>query len=105
VVGILEISVERINVRDCNCFYLRKAARHLTQIYDTIFAPSDIRSTQYTILAVLNEKDGLSVNELAKVMVMNRTTISKNLRPLVRDGLIATNLSDLDRRSRDVARD
>jgi DNA-binding MarR family transcriptional regulator len=103
VVGILEISVERISVRDCNCFYLRKAARHLTQIYDTILAPSGIRSTQYMILAVLNERGGLSVNELAEVMVMNRTTMGKNLRPLVRDGLIAVNVSDLDRRSRTVS--
>ncbi|MET4307388.1 MarR family transcriptional regulator [Bradyrhizobium sp. RT4b] len=102
VVEILEISVERISVRDCNCFYLRKAARHLTQIYDTILAPSGIRSTQYMILAVLNERRGLSVNELAEVMVMDRTTMGKNLRPLVRDGLIAVNVSDLDRRSRTV---
>jgi DNA-binding MarR family transcriptional regulator len=55
------------------------------------------------ILAVLNEKGGLSVNELAEVMVMNRTTMGKNLRPLVRDGLIAANVSDLDRRSRTVS--
>jgi DNA-binding MarR family transcriptional regulator len=99
----MEISVERISVRDCNCFYLRKASRHLTQIYDTILAPSGIRSTQYMILAVLNERGGLSVNELAEVMVMDRTTMGKNLRPLVRDGLIAANVSDLDRRSRTVS--
>jgi DNA-binding MarR family transcriptional regulator len=54
------------------------------------------------ILAVLNERGGLSVNELAEVMAMNRTTMGKNLRPLVRDGLIAVNVSDLDRRSRNV---
>jgi DNA-binding MarR family transcriptional regulator len=103
IVGILEMSVERINVRDCNCFFLRKAARHLTQIYDTILAPSGIRSTQYMILAVLNERGSLSVNELAGVMVMNRTTMGKNMRPLVRDGLIAATVSDLDRRSRTVS--
>lgn len=55
------------------------------------------------ILAVLNERGGLSVNELAEVMVMDRTTMGKNLRPLVRDGLIAANVSDLDRRSRTVS--
>jgi DNA-binding MarR family transcriptional regulator len=99
----MEISVERISLRDCNCFYVRKAARHLTQIYDTILAPSGIRSTQYMILAVLNERGGLSVNELADVMVMNRTTMGKNLRPLERDGLIAVNVSDADRRIRTAA--
>src|SRR6201990_1767062 len=92
-----------MSLLDCNSFQTRKAARHLTQIYDTILAPSGIRSTQYMILAVLNEEGGLSVNELAEVMVLNRTTMGKNLRPLVRDGLIAVNVSDLDRRSRTVS--
>jgi DNA-binding MarR family transcriptional regulator len=94
--------VERISLRDCNCFRTRKASRRLTQIYDTILAPSGIRSTQYMILAVLYERGGLSVNELAGLMVIDRTAMGKNLKPLERDGLIAVNVSDEDRRSRTV---
>ena len=95
--------MERVSVRDCNCFSARKAARHITQVYDTILAPSGLRSTQYMILAVLNERGPLSVNELADVMVMNRTTMGKNLRPLERDDLVTVSVSDLDRRSRTIA--
>lgn len=94
--------MERISLHNCNCFHARKAARHLTQIYDTILAPAGIRSTQYMIMAVLYERGGLSINELAEVMIIDRTTMGKNLKPLERDGLIAVNVSDEDRRSRTV---
>jgi DNA-binding MarR family transcriptional regulator len=94
------MSVERISVRDCNCFHLRKAARRVTQSYDAVLAPSGIRSTQYMVLAVLGERGPLSVNELAAVMVMNRTTMGKNLRPLELQGLIVLRVSETDRRSK-----
>jgi DNA-binding MarR family transcriptional regulator len=54
------------------------------------------------IMAVLYERGGLSINELAEVMIIDRTTMGKNLKPLERDGLIAVNVSDEDRRSRTV---
>lgn len=94
--------MERIDLQNCNCFHARKAARHLTQIYDAVLAPAGIRSTQYMILAVLYERGGLSVNELAGIMIIDRTAMGKNLKPLERDGLIAINVSDEDRRSRVV---
>jgi DNA-binding MarR family transcriptional regulator len=98
----MEISVERMSLLNCNCFHTRKAARRLTQIYDATLAPSGIRSTQYMILAVLYERGRLSVNELAGLMVIDRTAMGKNLKPLERDALIAVNVSDEDRRSRTI---
>ena len=86
----------------CNCFAARKAARRLTQTYDAKLAPSGVRVTQFMILMALNREDGLSVNELAELMVMNRTTMGKNLRPLERDGLVDVRISKEDRRSRDI---
>jgi DNA-binding MarR family transcriptional regulator len=97
-----EISVEHISLSNCNCFQTRKAARRLTQIYDAILAPSGIRSTQYMIMAVLHERGGLSVNDLASLMLIERTAMGKNLKPLERDALIAVNVSDADRRSRTI---
>jgi DNA-binding MarR family transcriptional regulator len=97
-----EISVEHISLSNCNCFQTRKAARRLTQIYDAILAPSGIRSTQYMIMAVLHERGGLSVNDLAGLMLIERTAMGKNLKPLERDALIAVNVSDADRRSRTI---
>lgn len=92
----------RIGLDNCNCFAVRKAARRLTQTYDAKLAPSGIRSTQFMILMALNRTEGLSVNALAEVMVMDRTTMGKNLQPLSRDGLIEIQVSKTDRRSRTI---
>ena len=94
--------MEHISLSNCNCFQTRKAARRLTQIYDAILAPSGIRSTQYMIMAVLQERGGVSVNDLAGLMLIERTAMGKNLKPLERDALIAVNVSDVDRRSRTI---
>ena len=92
----------RIGLNNCNCFAIRKAARHVTQAFDATLAPSGIRVTQFMILMALDRESGLSVNELAETMVMNRTTMGKNLRPLERDGLLEIRISKIDRRSRDI---
>ena len=74
----------------------------MTQIYDAALAPSGVRVTQFMLLMALNKEGGLSVNRLAELMVMNRTTMGKNLRPLERDGLVDVRVSKEDRRSRDI---
>jgi len=72
----------------CNCFALRQAARHVTQIYDRHLAEAGLRATQYSLLAKLNREAGVSINELARLMVMDRTTLGRAIRPLERDGLL-----------------
>jgi DNA-binding MarR family transcriptional regulator len=73
----------------CNCLALRQAARHISQIYDSYLASEGLRTTQYSILAKLNRLGPLSINELAKSMVMDRTTLGRAIRPLERDKLLA----------------
>jgi len=72
----------------CNCLALRQAARHVTQIYDRYLSSEGLRTTQYSILAKLNRLGPLSINELAKSMVMDRTTLGRAVRPLERDRLL-----------------
>ena len=60
----------------CNCLALRQAARHISQIYDSYLASEGLRTTQFSILAKLNRLGPLSINELAKSMVMDRTTLA-----------------------------
>src|SRR6476659_10495256 len=72
----------------CNCLALRQAARHVTQIYDSYLASEGLRTTQYSILSKLNRLGPLSINELAKSMVMDRTTLGRAIRPLERDKLL-----------------
>jgi DNA-binding MarR family transcriptional regulator len=83
----------------CNCLALRQAARHVSQIYDSHLASEGLRTTQYSILAKLNRLGPLSINELAKSMVMDRTTLGRAIRPLERDRLLAIKAGD-DARTR-----
>ena len=78
------------------------ATRSLTQFYDTLLRPSGLRSTQFTILRALDMIGPVSIMEVAQTLVMDRTTLSRNLRPLEQQGLISITPGD-DRRSRVVA--
>ncbi len=88
--------------QDCNCFALRSAARHISQFYDQLMAPVGLRITQFSILAKLNRLGPITINALAENMVMDRTTLGRNVLPLERDGLIAIATSASDRRAKEV---
>jgi DNA-binding MarR family transcriptional regulator len=90
----------------CTCGSLRKASRRVSQFYDAALAPVGIKSTQFSILAEVERGsiDGpLSMCELATAMVMDRSTLGHNLRPLERDDLLSLRLTATDRRKRHVA--
>jgi DNA-binding MarR family transcriptional regulator len=81
----------------CACFNTRKAARAVTRAFDTALAPCGLESTQFTVLAALaGGRHGIS--SLAQHLVMDRSTVTRNIQPLVRRGLIAV------RRGRDARR-
>jgi DNA-binding MarR family transcriptional regulator len=86
--------------QDCNCFALRSAARHVTQVYDQFLAPSGLRATQFSILAKLRRLGPLTINEMARNMVTDRTTLGRNIRPLERDGWIKIEPTASDRRAK-----
>jgi DNA-binding MarR family transcriptional regulator len=73
----------------CNCLALRQAARHATQMYDRHLAPTGLKTTQYSILAKLDRLGPQPINALAGLMVMDRTTTTRAVRPLARDKLVA----------------
>jgi DNA-binding MarR family transcriptional regulator len=91
-----------VNPAGCNCLALRQAARHVTQLYDQFLAPSGLRATQYSILARLQRKGPMTINALAAELVMDRTTLGRNILPLERDGLIAVGPGKSDRRSKEL---
>jgi len=86
----------------CLCFNLRKAARAVTQLYDAALEPAGLRATQFSLLAVLDGRDAVTITDLARAMVMDRTTLTRNLRPLEKQGLVAIAPGD-DRRTREVS--
>jgi len=73
----------------CNCLALRQAARQVTQLYDRYLAREGLTTNQYSILAKLARLGPLSINELAEMMVMDRTTTGRAVRPLERDKLVS----------------
>jgi DNA-binding MarR family transcriptional regulator len=87
---------------DCNCFAVRSAARHISQFYDQFLAPAGLRTTQFSILSKLKRRGPLTINALAKVMVMDRTTLGRNVLPLERDGLIRIEPMPTNRRAKDL---
>ena len=87
---------------NCNCLAVRQAARHITQFYDQLLAPSGVRTTQFSILAKLRRLGPMTINALAAEMVMDRTTLGRNILPLERDGLVAVEQGSRDRRSKEL---
>jgi DNA-binding MarR family transcriptional regulator len=88
------------NPADCNCLAVRQAARYVTQFYDRHLAAVKLRTTQYGILARLKRQGPMSINALAAELVMDRTTLGRNIRPLERDSLVAIKSDPSDGRSR-----
>jgi len=88
--------------QECNCLAIRQAARHVTQFYDQILAPTGLRATQFAILSRLRHAGPMTINELAAMLVMDRTTLGRNILPLQRDGLIEVAPSATDRRRHEL---
>src|ERR1700732_3853608 len=87
---------------ECTCLAVRKAARHITQFYDQYLAPVGLRTTQFSILAKLKRLGPMTINALAGELVMDRTTLGRNIRPLQREGLLAVAPGQSDRRSKEL---
>jgi DNA-binding MarR family transcriptional regulator len=73
-------------VSSCACFNLRKASRVITQHFDEILKPSGLLITQFTILVAIAMAGSGTINELAERLVMDRTTLTRNLKPMEREG-------------------
>jgi DNA-binding MarR family transcriptional regulator len=86
----------------CTCLAIRQAVRHVNQFYDQCLSPSGLRITQYSILAKLKANSPLTINCLAEVLVMDRTTLGRNILPLQRDGLIVAARRSVDHRSKEL---
>src|SRR5215831_18313633 len=72
----------------CLCLQIRQAARLITQWYDEALQPSGLRSTQFNLLAAIALAKTVSLTRLAEAMVMDRTTLTRNLKPLESQELV-----------------
>jgi DNA-binding MarR family transcriptional regulator len=85
---------------NCAAGTLRRANRVVSRLYDSFLKPSGIRATQYTVLSIVAARGPLAVNQLAKMLVMDRTTLARDLKPLEREGFIKISIDSDDNRVR-----
>ena len=94
--------VPDLRVIGCTCFRVRRLARRVTQIYDRVLAPSGLRVTQFSLLARLADGGAMAISPLAALLDMDRTTLTRNLKPLIDAGLVDLSTCDEDARQRQV---
>jgi DNA-binding MarR family transcriptional regulator len=79
---------EREVVENCVCHRTRMAARAVTRLYDDTLRSVGLRATQLAVLVAVGGDNVVSITALAKFMGMDRSTLTRNLTPLARDGFI-----------------
>jgi DNA-binding MarR family transcriptional regulator len=84
----------------CTCKHLRMATRRLSMIYDRHLEPVGVTINQYSLLANLMAHDGIGLGAFAEKLVMDPTTLTRNLRPLQRQRLVVLAPDPNDKRSR-----
>jgi DNA-binding MarR family transcriptional regulator len=90
-----------ILVRDaCLCLHTQRAARALARRFDIALKPAGITSGQFSLLMSLNRPQPAAMAGVATLLAMDRTTLTANLKPLERRGLVASKVGEKDRRSR-----
>jgi DNA-binding MarR family transcriptional regulator len=88
--------------RGCTCFRLRRTARQMTRIYDAHLQPVGLTLNQYSVLSNLVRSGPPSVNGMAEILGMDRTTLTRTLKPLIAAKLLALETGD-DKRSKRIA--
>jgi DNA-binding MarR family transcriptional regulator len=74
--------------RVCACFNFRKASRAVTQLFDNMLQPGGLRSTQFVILVAVAVEGTARLPGLARMLNVDRSTLTRNLQPLAREGLL-----------------
>jgi DNA-binding MarR family transcriptional regulator len=88
--------------RACVCSAVRRASRAITHHYDEALRASGMRNSQFTILATLAQIGPMAMTPLAAFLGLERTTLTRNLKPLLRDDLVESR-EEKDGRVRRIA--
>ena len=93
-----------LHVRDhCLCLHAQRAARALSRRFDEAFRPLGLTSGQFSLLMSLNRPEPPSIGMVAETLVMDRSTVTANLKPLERIGAVTVTVDAKDRRGRRAA--
>jgi DNA-binding MarR family transcriptional regulator len=90
--------------RECTCMRVRQASRVLTKIYDAELRSTGLQESQVSVLVAIAQfgEGGATIGSLAEVLKMDRTTLTRNLQPLEKGGLVQVARSPDDARTRVV---
>jgi DNA-binding MarR family transcriptional regulator len=90
-----------LQVRDtCLCLHLQRAARKVARYFDEALRPLELTQGQFSLLMSLNRPAPPKIGDVAPLLAMDRTTLTANLKPLERRGLVKITVDDEDRRGR-----
>src|SRR5689334_20090220 len=90
-----------LQVRDtCLCLHAQRAARTLSRLFDDALRPVGLTSGQFSLLNALNRPEPPSIAPVAKLLAMDRTTLTAALKPLERNGFVTVARDPADRRNR-----
>ena len=95
--------VDLLSPAHCVCNNLHQTTRAVSRIYAEEMRPTGIKRSQFSILAYLQILGVIQLTELADLMIMDRTTLSRNLKPLEKKGLVFINKSPNDARARQLS--
>ena len=91
-------------VRDaCLCLHVQRAARALARRFDEVLRPLGLTQGQFSLLMSINRPEPPNLGNVAALLAMDRTTLTANLKPLERRGLVKVSVDKTDKRSRRLA--
>jgi DNA-binding MarR family transcriptional regulator len=90
-----------LKVRDtCLCLHVQRAARAVARRFDEALRPVGLTNGQFSLLMSLNRPEPPTISSVSSLLAMDRTTLTANLKPLERRGLVKVTVDEADRRSR-----
>ena len=84
----------------CICLHLQQAARAMARRFDAALRPLGLTNGQFSLMMSLNRPTAASIGDVSGVLAMDRTTLTANLKPLERRGLVTVSVDDADKRGR-----
>ena len=94
------ISPDNKNMQSCACGNLRKTTRIITQFYDKMLQPTGLRSTQCLLLLDISFNDNISVSSLGNILLMDQSTVTRNVELLRKSGYIDIKKEERDSRKK-----
>src|SRR5438874_13081479 len=99
----LPLDITRQVRNTCICLHLQQAARAVARRFDAALRPLGLTSGQFSLLMSLNRPEPASIGNVSSLLAMDRTTLTANLKPLERRGLVTVAADDADKRTRSLS--